>query len=271
MAGAPGDTLDLTVTRGGDLIYSASSVIPGTVNFSNPTAGQVLPRRDVAAQWNAAANAAGYWVDYTGVNDAYYGAFTTGTSWTIPVGSLQTGDARFSVTALSDSLELSDGTTQTSQDDTTAAADDTDWTSETSKWVSITGHEITAQIAQAQAGEAAETSSPVPEAAEGLQVAAVSYITKEGYKIKLNQYAPIQSPATGNITFHLRFDKYTVAIGSVTLVDGQTGQTKYQWSKSRIYKTERKKYGFTISARQGDVLVIGERHVDTIWGPTFNY
>jgi len=176
-----------------------------------------------------------------------------------------------SVAALSDSLELSDGTTQTSQDDTTAAADDTDWTSETSKWVSVTGHEITAQVAQAQAGEAVETSSPVPEAAEGLQVASVSYITTDGYKIKLNQYAPIQSPATGNITFHLRFDKYTVAIGSVTLVDGQTGQTKYQWSKARIYKSERQKYGFTIPARQGDVLVIGERHVDTIWGPTFNY
>jgi len=100
---------------------------------------------------------------------------------------------------------------------------------------------------------------------------AAQWNAKDGYKIKLNQYAPIQSPATGNITFHLRFDKYTVAIGSVTLVDGQTGQTKYQWSKARIYKSERQKYGFTIPARQGDVLVIGERHVDTIWGPTFNY
>jgi hypothetical protein len=265
VAGLPGDTLNLRVTRGGALIYSASSVIPGTVSFSNPTAGQALPRRDVAAQWNLAANAAGYWVDYVGANDAYYGAFTTGTSWTIPGGSLQSGEARFSVTALSDNLGLANGTTQTSQNDTTqpVTTDDTDSMSEISKWVSFTGNEITAQVG--------ETTVNTPEASESLQVASVSYITKEGQRIKLNQYAPIQSPATGNITFHLRFERYTVAIGSVTLVDGQTGQTKYEWSKARIYQSERKKYGFTIPARQGDVLVIGERKVDTIWGPSFNY
>jgi hypothetical protein len=263
VTGTPGTTLNLMVTRGGALIYSASSVIPGTVSFSNPTSGQALPRRDVAAQWNQAANAAGYWVDYTGAGDAYYGAFTTGTSWTIPGGSLQSGQALFSVTALSDNLGLANGTIQTSQDDTTqqAAADDTEWMGETSKWISFTGNEITARVG--------ETTANTAEASEGLQVASVSYINKEGQRIKLNQYAPIQSPATGNITFRLKFDGFTVAIGSVTLVDGQTGQNKYEWSKVRIFKKS-EKYDFTIPAQQGDVLVIGERQVDTR-GPAFNY
>lgn len=290
VAGVPGDLLNLRVTRGGVLIYSASSIIPGTVSFSNPTSGQILPRQDVATQWNQAANAAGYWVDYTDANDTYYGAFTTGTSWTVPGGSLQSGVAFFSVTALSDNLGLANGTTQTSQNDTEqpTAADDTEWMSQSSKWVSFTDNEIKAQVAAGASATASRGTkkSPVrssfsipivPSAyaasrpAESLQVASVSYINKEGQRIKLNQYAPIQSPATGNITFHLRFERYTIAIGSVTLVDGQTGKTKYEWSKARIYQSERKKYGFTIPAQQGDVLVIGEKKVDTIWGPSFNY
>ena len=144
------------------MIYSASSIIPGNVSFSNPTPGQTLPIEDVAAQWNQAANAAGYWVDYIGADDSYYGAFTTETSWTIPGGSLQAGEAFFSVTALSDSLGLTDGTTETPQNDTEEAAtdDDSDWMYETSKWVSFTSNEITAQIADETLTDAARAPKP---------------------------------------------------------------------------------------------------------------
>ncbi|MBI2264778.1 MAG: hypothetical protein HYU64_06345 [Armatimonadetes bacterium] len=272
VVGTPGSVLTLNVTHGGNVLYNAQTTIPGVVAFASPTAGQMLfTNQNINGQWNAAAGAAGYYLDYTGSGDAYYGVFTTGTSWTIPSSSLTAGQADFTISALSNSLGLSNGTVFTGADDETGSSTEESGIGfDTSGWVAVTTNELNTQINQG-AGRAGDVSSPLPRAQEGMSVAQVTYINKDGIRLKQNQYNPIQAPAQGRITFTLRFERWAVAVGGWMLIDGATGGEKGKWSHKRIMERKRKKYSFDLAAQQGDVLVIFEHKVDTIWGPTFNY
>jgi len=268
--GAPGTSLGLTVSRYGSVIYSSTVTIPETPLFTDPAAGSEFSAGQVlVGQWSAAFNASGYLMDYMAQDD-YYGAYTTGTNWAIPAAYLKTGTGEFGITAISGDPGFTEGSVYLSHDDLEETitngqpAQDTDEITR-STWVALSGSRITAT------GKG-PGKSPLSagKGAEGLTVATIQHITQEGIRLKQLTYNPVQSAATGTITFTLRFDKLTIAVGGFQLYDA-AGNKKAEWSHKRIYERKRKKYTHNLAATQGDTLVIFERKVDIIWGPTFNY
>ncbi len=258
---AAGSLVRLSVTNSsGQQIYqSAAYAIPGQIEMTAPTEGQILPLSgNVNMVWTKPNGADGFYASYIapdnndpateqGLYNIYVPSSVSRIA--VPSSNLVAGAAQFKVSAMAGDVDIFERDVDPDKSFLIVATEDS----------------VTASIRGAS-GTAAGPDSLT--ARQGLIIAKEYSKTEQGLRFTVRESNPEQITQAGTVRLNFEMRRFKMSVAFVKAYD-MSGKEYYSWEKKRIFKSKKKKYEIIFGVQPGTTIVIGT-HDASYQGGSYN-